>query len=48
MKLRSLHRPKSARQVDFTGEPLADLKVEDDATSIEFAAYEWAEIEVRW
>jgi hypothetical protein len=47
-RLTSTRRPKSARQVNFVGETLADLKVEEDAVWIDLTAYEWAQVEVRW
>ncbi len=47
-KLRSFRAPKTARQVDFLGQTLVQLPVEDDAVLIDFTAYEWVEIEARF
>jgi len=47
-RLRSFRAAKSARQVDFLGQTLVQLPVEDDAILIDFTAYEWVEIEARF
>lgn len=38
----------AARQVDLLGQPLAELRLIDDAVSFDFGAYEWLELEVEW
>jgi alpha-mannosidase len=47
-RLRCFRRPMSAKQVNFAGETLAELAVDEDSVSIDFAAFEWVEVEVRW
>lgn len=47
-RLRCFRRPTSARQVNFLGEALAELSVDQDTVTIDFSACEWAEVEVRW
>jgi alpha-mannosidase len=47
-KLRSFRKPSRARQVDFRGETLAQLPVEDDAVVVDFAKYEWVCVEAWW
>lgn len=47
-RLRSFRAAKTARQVDFLGQTLVQLPVEDDAILIDFTAYEWVEIEARF
>jgi alpha-mannosidase len=47
-KLTTIRRPKTARQVNFAGETLAELTVEGDAAWIDLSANEWAQVEVRW
>ncbi len=47
-KLRSFRAAKTARQVDFQGETLVQLPVEDDAVIIDFTSYEWVELEARF
>ena len=39
---------ESAQQVDFHGETLAQLSVEEGRVMIDFSAYEWVELEARW
>jgi alpha-mannosidase len=46
--LRMFRKPAFARQVDFLGQVLAQLPIDDDRVQIDFAKYEWAQIEVRW
>jgi hypothetical protein len=38
----------SARQVNFVGEVLSQLPVEQGKVALELAAHEWIEIECRW
>ncbi len=47
-KLRSFRAAKTARQVDFLGETMVQLPVEDDAVVIDFTSYEWVELEARF
>jgi alpha-mannosidase len=47
-KLTAFRRPRSARQVNFLGETLAELSLEGDAVWIDLTANEWAQVEVRW
>lgn len=47
-KLHSFRKPSRARQIDFRGETLAQLPVEEDAVVIDFAAYEWVCVEAWW
>jgi len=37
-----------ARHVDFQGQTLAQLPLEEGAASIDFTAHEWVEVEARW
>ena len=46
--LRCFRSVAEAHCVDFQGEKLAPLVVEDDKIVIEFGAYEWLEIEGVW
>ena len=45
-RLRLLRNPSSARQVDYAGNLLADLPVEDDSVLIDLTPHELAEVEV--
>jgi alpha-mannosidase len=47
-KLRCFRPPKSARHKNFAGETLTELTVQEDAVLIDFAAFEWVEVEARW
>ena len=47
VRLRTLRDIENARQVDFRGETLAELPVAGDCVTIDVAAFEWVEIEVR-
>lgn len=44
--LRCLRDPVSARQVDFLGTPLEELKPEGDSISLELKEHEWTELEI--
>lgn len=46
--LRSFRPVRAARQVDLRGETVLDLNVADDQVAIDFAPYEWLEIEGTW
>ena len=45
-RLRLFRNPSSARQVDFLGETIVDLSIEDDAVSIDLTPHELARVEV--
>ncbi len=44
--LRAFKSPQSARQIDFRGQTLVELPVEEDRVGVDLVAYEWIEIEV--
>jgi len=46
--LRAFRRVATARQVDFLGETLLEVPVEDDKIMLDFAAHEWIEVEATW
>jgi alpha-mannosidase len=46
--LRAFRQVAHARQVDFLGETLLEVPVEDDKIMLDFAAHEWIEVEARW
>jgi len=46
--LRALRPLAAARQVDFQGQPLLELPIEDDKIVIDIGAHEWLHIEARW
>jgi alpha-mannosidase len=46
--LRSFRAPRVARQLDFQGNTLAELTIEGDRIAIDFAAYEWIQVEAEW
>ena len=46
--LRAFRPLAAARQVDFQGQPLLELPIEDDKITIDVAAHEWIQIEARW
>jgi alpha-mannosidase len=46
--LRAFRPLASARQTDFLGHTLADLRVDGDAVLLDFTAYEWLQVEARW
>ncbi len=46
--LRAFKPVGSARQIDFLGQTLVELTVEEDRLYVDFAAYEWIELEARW
>ena len=39
---------KSAATIDFSGNRLADLNVDDGKIKLDLAAHEWAEISAHW
>lgn len=47
-KLSAFRQFVTARQVNFLGETLSDLQVEQGKVAINMAANEWIEIEARW
>lgn len=47
VNLRSLRHVRSARQVNFRGEPLVELTVKEDRILIDLAGYEWVQVEAR-
>jgi alpha-mannosidase len=46
--LRTFRPVKSARQVDFLGQTMLELRVEGDRIMLDFAAFEWIDVEVEW
>ncbi len=46
--LRAFRPVASARQVDFLGQTILDVPVEDDRITLDFAAHEWIEVEAVW
>ncbi len=46
--LRAFRKVAAARQVDFSGQPMLELKVEDDKITLDFGEREWIEIEAVW
>jgi alpha-mannosidase len=38
----------AARQVDFLGQTMLEVPVENDKITLDFAAYEWIEVEATW
>ncbi|MBX3414990.1 MAG: hypothetical protein KF708_20060 [Pirellulales bacterium] len=47
-ELRTFRRAESARQVNFLGQTLSSLRVEDDTIHIDLGRREWVQIEARW
>ncbi len=47
-KLRAFRGFGSARQVDFEGQTLAELPIEDGAALVDFTCNEWVEVEARF
>ena len=47
-KLRSFRNFVSARQVDFEGQTLAELPVEEGAALVDFTCNEWVKVEARY
>lgn len=47
-KLRCLRPVASARQLNFQGESLGDVRVEGDTVQLELTPGEWLELEARW
>jgi len=48
VNLRTPRPVAAAQQLDLTGEPLANLRVQDDTVSYDSTAHEWVEVEVRY
>jgi len=48
VRLRSFLPPASARQTDFLGNTLHNLRMEGDDVCIELEAYQWAQVDVYW
>jgi alpha-mannosidase len=48
LPLRAYRRLASARQVDFLGETILELSVDDDKIMLDFGAHEFIELEARW
>jgi alpha-mannosidase len=46
--LRTFRRVARARQVDFLGETILELSVDDDKIMLDFGAHEFIELEARW
>ncbi|HEY5315654.1 MAG TPA: hypothetical protein VIK18_24200, partial [Pirellulales bacterium] len=46
--LRVFRTPRLARQIDFLGNPLAELAIEGDRVAVDLSAYEWIQIEAQW
>ena len=46
--LRAFRNVARARQVDFLGQTLLELPVDDDKITLDFAAHEWIEVEAFW
>jgi alpha-mannosidase len=46
--LRAFRAVASAMQVDFLGQTMLEVAVDDDKIKLDFAAYEWIEVEVVW
>jgi hypothetical protein len=48
VKLRCFRTPTHARQRDFRGRTIAELKIEDDSILVDFTPYEIVEVELRF
>jgi len=48
VKLSAFRDLRSARQLDFRGEPLADCQLENGAARIDLGGHEWTEVEGKW
>lgn len=48
VRLRCFGRPAQARQVDFHGKTLCELKHEGDTVFLDFTAFEWVQLECRF
>jgi alpha-mannosidase len=46
--LRTFRPVATARQVDFLGQTLLDVRAEGDKMTLDFAAHEWIEVEAIW
>jgi len=46
--LRTFRGVAAARQVDFLGQTVLQLRVDNDQVTLDFAAHEWIEVEVLW
>lgn len=47
-KLSSFRVPQQARKVNFAGEKISDLKIDDGRIEISLSGSQWVEIEARW
>ncbi|HTU25234.1 MAG TPA: hypothetical protein VMF30_07545, partial [Pirellulales bacterium] len=48
VRLRTCRTVREARKVDFLGQNLGDLTIDQDSVACELAAHEWAQIEAFW
>jgi alpha-mannosidase len=48
VRLRCFRAPLAARRVNYQGEPLGDLAIEEDAVQLTIAPHEWVHLEARW
>ncbi len=48
VQLRAFKPVASARQIDFLGQTLVELTVEDERVHVDVSAFEWIELEARW
>jgi hypothetical protein len=48
VRLRVFRKVAEARKVDFLGQNLGDLPIDDDTILCELAGHEWAEVEAFW
>ena len=46
--LRTYRPVQSARQIDFLGQTMLELRVEGDKIMLDFTAHEWIDVEVTW
>ncbi len=46
--LRAFRPVAAARQVDFLGQAMLELPVDNDKIVLDFAAHEWIEVEATW
>jgi hypothetical protein len=46
--LRTFRAVARARQIDFLGQTLLEAPVDDDRITLDFAGYEWIEVEAVW
>lgn len=48
VKISAFRDLRSARQLDFKGDPTADCAIENGAARVELGGHEWTEVEGRW